>query len=156
MLMRTELRKLRLQQLDAFFDEIRKSLGTFKTPRKGWIREVRGALGMTSEQLAKRLAVSQPSAFALEKSEQDRTIALQSLEKAANAMDCELVYVFVPRTSLRQSLGRQAEQYARNRVSSVAHTMSLEEQGISEGHIQRQVSEMADQILSNPPRKLWA
>jgi len=66
--MRKELRKLRLQQLDAFFGEVRRVLNTFKIPRKGWISEIRQSLGMTTGQLAKRLAVSQPTAFGLEKS----------------------------------------------------------------------------------------
>lgn len=154
--MRKELRKLRVEQLDGLFGEVRRALAAFKIPRKGWIREVRQSLGMTTEQLAKRLTVSQPTAFGLEKSEQGGTITLRSLEKAADAMDCDLVYMLLPRTSLQQTLRRQAEQYARSRLRGVAHTMSLEEQDVSQGHMQQQLKDMTERTVSDPPRNLWA
>lgn len=145
-----------MEQLDGLFSEVRRALAAFKIPRKGWIREVRQSLGMTTEQLAKRLTVSQPTAFGLEKSEQDGTITLRSLERAARALNCELVYMLLPRASLQQTFRLQAEDYVTNRLKRVAHTMSLEEQGVSQSHMQRQLSEMTEQIISHPPRNLWA
>ena len=65
-------------------------------PPRGWIKAVREALGMTTAQLAKRLGVSQPRAVGIEKAEARGAITLDSLERAAQALDCRLVYALVP------------------------------------------------------------
>ena len=56
-------------------------------PKVGWIRAVRDALGMTGQQLASRLGVTWQSMADLEKSEAAGTITLNSLTKAAAAME---------------------------------------------------------------------
>ena len=65
-------------------------------PVRGWIKAIREALGMTAEQLAKRLGVKQPSVVALEQSEAKGTIELATLRRVAEALDCTLVYALVP------------------------------------------------------------
>jgi DNA-binding Xre family transcriptional regulator len=66
-------------------------------PRDGWIAEIRSLLLMTSSQLARRVGVSQSVISNLQKSEREKTITLKSLEKVANALECELVYVLIPK-----------------------------------------------------------
>jgi DNA-binding XRE family transcriptional regulator len=41
----------------------------YALPVRGWIKAIRNALGMSTEQMAKRLGVKQPSVVALEQSE---------------------------------------------------------------------------------------
>src|SRR5215212_1792829 len=91
---------LRRKQLDRFFGE-HAFLRRLPLPRLGWIREIRSALGMSAAQLAHRLGVGQSTVAKLEKSEAEATISLQSLRKVAEAMDCTLVYAFVPRNTLQ-------------------------------------------------------
>ena len=79
----------------------------------GWIKEIRLALGMSAAQLARRLKVRQSTVAKLEKSEAEETISLQSLRKAAEALDCTLVYAFVPRTSLEACVQAQARLRAK-------------------------------------------
>lgn len=66
-------------------------------PRQGWIHEIRKALMMTTTQLAERLGVHQTTISRLERSEAESRITLGKLEKAANALDCELRYIIVPK-----------------------------------------------------------
>ena len=54
-----------------------------------------------------------------------------SLRRAAEAMECELVYAFVPKVSLEASLRTQAEKAAKKNMGIVSHTMRLEDQGLS-------------------------
>ena len=65
-------------------------------PPRGWLRAIREALGMTTGQMAKRLGVSQPRVIALEKDEQRGAVTLETLRRAAEALDCTLVYALAP------------------------------------------------------------
>jgi predicted DNA-binding mobile mystery protein A len=85
---------------------------------------------MTAAALARRLGMSNAGVRKLEKAEADEVITLASLRKLANALDCELQYALVPRTSLEQTLKQRALQVARDRLRPVAHSMSLEDQSV--------------------------
>ena len=76
---------------------------THHRPPRGWARAIRDAFGMTAGQLGARMGVTQPTIQKLERSEQEGTIQLGSLRRLAEALDCELVYVFVPRQRLEQT-----------------------------------------------------
>lgn len=66
-------------------------------PNKGWLKAIRTSIGMSSRQLGKRLGISQQSAARLELNEVAESISLKTLRRAAKALDCKLVYQFVPR-----------------------------------------------------------
>ena len=78
------------ERLDARLDQL-KPVDRFKSPPKGWIKALREALGMSGAQFAKRLGVSPQTASAMEKSEVNASIKLETLRKAAEALDCTLV-----------------------------------------------------------------
>src|SRR5229473_4252166 len=80
-------------------------------PVRGWIKAIRESLGMTTAQLAKRLGVKQPSVVALEQSEAKGTIELATLRRVAEALDCTLVYAFVPNQPLETTLRDQARAF---------------------------------------------
>jgi predicted DNA-binding mobile mystery protein A len=62
-----------------------------------WLRRVRQALGLHVTDIARALGVNKSVIYRLEKSEDKKSISLNSLEKAARAMECQLVYAIVPR-----------------------------------------------------------
>lgn len=99
-------------------------------PREGWIRGIRKALSMSQSELGYRMQVNQRSVHALEKSELNGTIQIKSLVKAANAMDCELFYAFVPRTTLEEFYSSQALAQAIELEERIVNTMALENQEI--------------------------
>ncbi|MDQ8166064.1 MAG: mobile mystery protein A [Gemmatimonadota bacterium] len=119
------MRELQRVQLDARF----RDMTSLVSPRGGWIRTVRQSLGMTMRQLGKRLGVSPQAVVALERRETDGTISVSRLKAAAEAMGCELKFVFVPAPSLEANLRRQAALKAREERNRLIHTMKLEAQG---------------------------
>jgi len=64
---------------------------------EGWLRGVRLAVGMPVKELADRQGVSEREIFRQEKTERGSRITLWALRRAAEAMDCELSYVLVPK-----------------------------------------------------------
>lgn len=100
-------------------------------PRSGWVRAIRGALGMSQQALGARLGISRAAVAKLERAEPSGGITLAKLSQVASALDCTLVYALVPNTSLEDTVQRQAHQVAAERLGYVATTMALEDQGIS-------------------------
>lgn len=62
-----------------------------------WLRSVREAFFLSAVSLSHRMNLRRAGYSHLEKSEADGTISLNSLRKAAEAMDCELVYAIIPK-----------------------------------------------------------
>lgn len=124
-------------------------------PAHGWIRAIRDALGMSTRQYAARLGVSQPQVVAYERGETEESIALGNLRRAAEALDCELVYALVPRRSLTETLRKRAEDIADAKLARMGHTMRLENQEVTEPEFRRQRELMIDDLLRGKLRRLW-
>src|ERR1700722_17273494 len=82
-------------------------------PHQGRIRPIRDALGMSSTELASRMTVGQSTISGLERSEVRGTIKLETLRRAAGALDCDVLYYLVPRTTLEDTVQRRARSKAR-------------------------------------------
>ena len=127
-------------------------MSRFTPPVKGWIRAIREALGMTAEQLAKRVGVKQPTLHRLEQSEVKGSIELATLRRVAAALDCTLVYALVPKQSLEETVHARARSFTRRRLAPVEHSMLLEDQKV-EGKAEE---ERVDEVLRETrPSKLW-
>jgi predicted DNA-binding mobile mystery protein A len=66
-------------------------------PDIGWLRQVRQVSGITASDVAGRMRVTQKSVFRLEMAEKSGTITLKALRRAADALECDVVYAVVPR-----------------------------------------------------------
>src|SRR5271165_5064646 len=119
--------KAAIRHLDKRFTAFR-PLARNPRPPKGWLRAVRDALGMTTAQLARRLGVSQPRIVELEQSEVSGSVTLRTLQRAAEALGCRLVYALVPDRPLAEIVRERAEEVAQGHSSAVEHTMRLEHQ----------------------------
>jgi predicted DNA-binding mobile mystery protein A len=124
-------------------------------PPRGWLRAIRDALGMTTRQYAARLGVHPSRVGVLEKSEIAETVTLQSLRRAAEALDCRLVYALVPNESLAATLQKRAEQIADEQMWRVGHSMRLENQELTSADYKRQRDELVDELLRGNLRRLW-
>ena len=125
----------------------------FHPPPKGWIRAIRDAIGMTGGQLASRLGVRPQTIDAIEKSEAAGSIQLNTLRRAAEALDCALVYALVPRTSLDSTVNQRARKIAVRDLQRVAHTMKLEAQTTGDPATEARIEAyIRDQIKD---RDLW-
>lgn len=117
-------------RLDPRLDELRAARSKLISPNQGWIRAIRQALGMTTRQMASRMGIAQGSLTAMEASEMSGSIRLDTLRKAAAAMNCSLVYALVPNAPLEQIVQEQAEKVAAEHLSPVEHSMLLENQSL--------------------------
>lgn len=113
-------------------------------PQSGWIRTIRTALRMTQAELAAILQINQKSLHALEISEAQKKIRLESLEKVAEALDCDLVYALVPRDTLHNHYRNRARHIIELQLADIENTMELENQAMkfSEEFIERQIDEV--------------
>ncbi len=145
-------RRIARQRLDerllAFKPESR-----FAVPPKGWIRAIRDALGMSALQLGTRLGAKPQSVADVEKSEAYGTIQLKTLRKAAEALDCTLVYALVPNSSLEGAVQRRAREIASKELARIGHTMDLEAQSLSKAKREAQIDEYIRENLRE--RDLW-
>jgi predicted DNA-binding mobile mystery protein A len=122
-------------------------------PSRGWLRAIRETLGMPRAEVARRLGVTGQAVASIEKSEADGSIRLDTLRRAAEALDCTLVYALVPRTSLEEIVDQRAHDVARRRIDRVQHTMLLEDQRGGAEDADRLVDELAEQVKES--RSLW-
>lgn len=124
-------------------------------PQGGWIQIIRKILGMSGQQLAKRLGCSQANVNALERRERQKTITLEALEEAARALNCRLVYAFIPQKPFRALLEEQAKKIAHKRLKGVSHSMKLEKQGLTLKQQKQQEEELVQELLNGNLRELW-
>ncbi len=147
-------RALRRRQLDRHFAPL-PGLRSLPIPKRGWIAEVRDALGMTTRQLAHRLGTAQQSVIDLQRSEVRGTISLNSLGKAADALDCELVYALVPRESFERIVRDRARAVAIRIVGRVEHSMTLEDQAAGAAEREEAIAELTDELIRTASREVW-
>jgi len=123
-------------------------------PSGGWIRAVREALGMSATQFAERLGVARQTAQEQERTEVDGSIGLSTLRRAAEALDCQLVYAFVPKTSLDEAVRAQARKVAMAELSRVDQTMLLEGQRVESWQADERLAERVEELIGS--RQLWS
>jgi|BarGraIncu00222A_1022003.scaffolds.fasta_scaffold02298_6 predicted DNA-binding mobile mystery protein A len=94
--------------------------------RTGWVRAIREALQMSAADLGSRMGVSRQAITAMEASERAGTVRMSTLAAAAEAMDCELVWALVPRTTLQGTVEAQAARIVDAWASQTAQSNLLE------------------------------
>ena len=141
------------RQLDARLQRLRPLAGEAR-PHKGWVRAIRDALGMSSTELAARMGISQQTVTTLERSELHDTIKLDTLRRAAAALDCDLAYFLVPRTSLDEAVRIQARRKAARHLEPVAHHSRLEDQSVGDDDAAAELDAFASRFIDR--RGLWS
>ena len=152
--MKSSVNRLGVKQLDEKLRPIRK-LPSRDVPKGGWIRSLRSALGLAGVDLARRLGIAPSSVAALENSEAAGTVSLNTLRKAAAAMDCDLVYAIVPRSSIGKVLERRANEKAEAMLRHVGQSMNLEAQGVIDDADRELYREVLVETLLQKPSALW-
>ena len=146
--------KLAREQLDATLERL-EPLKTFVPPAKGWIRAIRDAIGMTGEQLAKRLNTNKQRVSRIEHDEKLGKVKIETLKNVAKAMDCVFLYAFVPRDSLDQTVKEQAKVIAKKRMARSNQMMRLEKQELSDSEKAKAMKTIIDEIVETMPKSLW-
>jgi predicted DNA-binding mobile mystery protein A len=143
-----------IRHLDKRFATLRPLIRNPRPP-KGWLRAVRDALGMTTAQLARRIGVTQPRIIELEKAEISGTVTFHSLQRAAEALGCQVIYALVPNRPLAEVVRARAELIAEKQLVSVRHTMSLEDQTVQDKEANKELRQQFVQELLRKPARLW-
>ena len=152
--MKAAQRESARKQIDKRLNTLRNA-DELSPPPRGWIKAIREALGMTSTQLGRRLGVRQPAVLGYEKAEASKSITLDSLERAANALDCHLVYALVPREPLESLVAERARKIAAKRMRSVTHSMALEGQRVATGEENVHLERLLQKLVDQPGSSLW-
>ncbi|HEY1132044.1 MAG TPA: mobile mystery protein A [Roseateles sp.] len=150
--MRSHSNRLARKRLDTKLAPFR-ALTTIDMPRTGWLRAIRQALGMSSRQLAERLGLASQSVDDMEKTEATGTIRLDTLRRAAAALDCTLVYALVPNQSLQAMVERRARALATAALDRVDQTMALEDQRVENPDREELIEDYIRQHIRD--RDLW-
>ena len=130
--MKNEIQAVLLKGLDEWIPPLREAHAAAKTPARGWLRAIREALGLTQAQVAVRATVKRQSYAQLETAEMRGAISIASLRRAAEAMDCELIYYIVPRESVASTYTElaQANDPTFKHLKATEHSMVLEGQAV--------------------------
>jgi predicted DNA-binding mobile mystery protein A len=113
-------------------------------PQIGWARSIRESLGMSADQLARRIGVSRATIVTLERSEARGRITLASLEKLSRGLGCRLVYALVP------EMGASLADLKRARARKIARG-----QLASREADRNELERLTGELLAGSPRKLW-
>ena len=146
---------LKIKQVDNFILSI-KPQKQLQTPKSGWIKLIRTALGMSARVLGERIGLTQSRVALIEKGEVNRTITLHTLEKIAEGLECELVYCLVPKSNSLVST-REAQAYKKaSKLNAYAEQhMLLENQATSKEFQNENINKLKDEYLRNWPRDFW-
>ena len=145
--------ELRRRQLDRAFEKIPRDL-LLHRPARGWIRELREALGMSASELAVRLGVSRATVSQMERDERTGALTLKRFERAAQALECSLGYVLIPKRPLGDIVRTRAREVASQRIRQVDQTMALEAQGTGADERARAIDDLAGDLVRRG-RRLW-
>lgn len=153
--MRPEDRALRRDQVDRQLAPLRRR--PLSRPARGWVRALREALGINGNQLARRMRIARSQLSQIEDGEARGVVSLNTLQRAADALDCDLVYAFVPRDgkTLEELVHERAQRVAKRAVEQVAGTMALEDQRTSNEFRKLEVERIAADLIRSMDRRLW-
>ena len=144
-----DARVLQIRALDKKTSDLKSAKNIVPQP-SGWIKTVREAIGMTVSQLAARLGVTQPRITKMESNEDN--LKLSTMKKAAEAMNCEFVYYFKPKTTFQNLVDEQAQKKAVEVLKTVNVNMALENQEIAEDEV---VKDFASDLINTKIKQIW-
>ncbi len=125
-------------------------------PPTGWIKAIRTSIGMSMQQLGKKLSISKQGVLDIERREKDGSITIKSLKEIGRVLDMKLVYGFVPNDgSLEALIEKRATELAKDIVMRASNTMKLEDQGNSNERIAKAIKERTEDIINEMPKVLW-
>ena len=118
------------------------------------IKMIRTTLGMTQNQLAKKIGFSSNVPVTeLENKEKEPTI--ETLKKYASALECELLIRFVPKKEIKNLLNELAEKKARKIVSLSVSNSAMELQKPDKETIETEVERVKKELLEKKKSSLW-
>ena len=147
--------KLQIQQLNEKLNNLN-GLQHLDVPTIGWIKAIRSSIGMSMEQLVKKLSITKQAVMDIEKREKEGAITVKSMQEIAKALDMKFVYGFVPNDgNLELMIEKRSIEIARKIVQRTSTTMKLEDQSNSKERLEKAIQERAAEIINKTPKILW-
>ncbi|MEI7942990.1 MAG: helix-turn-helix domain-containing protein [Candidatus Riflemargulisbacteria bacterium] len=149
------MEKLKILQISERFKDISClpkwiiSLGSWSEQ----IKLIREAFGMTQKQLAKRIGSTQIMVSRLENNDNNPTI--ETLTKTANALNCELLISFVPKTEIDIMLERLVDKKVSELVKQSVSNAAMELQKPNKKIINQSKEDLKKEIIDNKRSSLW-
>jgi predicted DNA-binding mobile mystery protein A len=126
-------------------------------PRRGWIRAIRDALGISQSQIAARVGVSRATVQQWERAEARRRITVHSLDQVAGAMGCTVALAIVPKVGTLDDVRRR--QARAKAIAIVRKEDALPEDPDAVTDLtaaqRRRVDRIVARLLRGSPRRLW-
>ncbi len=97
---------------------------------KGWIHQMRVALGLTLGKLGDLSGLTLPSVAQAERGEIQGKLTIETLRKMAEAMNCDFIYTFAPKSDMNEFIQKKAYEKARKILTRADLHMSLENQKV--------------------------
>ncbi len=110
---------------------------------------------MSGRQLGQRLGLSKARISTIERDEVRGAVTLATLQRVAQALDCQLVYLLLPKTSLENRVRQQVEKVVTEQLERVSHSMALEQQKLSDREHQKTKQKIMEDMMAKLPRTLW-
>ncbi len=117
-----------------------------------FIRQMRLKLGMTLNKLGEACGVSTATIAQLEQREALGKISVETLRRAAEAMNCEFQYSFVPKSDLKTFLHKKAYVKASDILHAADLHMSLENQKVKTD-IEERIQNLKKKLIKEG--KVW-
>jgi predicted DNA-binding mobile mystery protein A len=143
------------EQLDRRFSDLKPWVSLAQRPPHGWLKAIRQSLGMTTGQMAKRINVAQTRVSEMEAAEAHGNITLKTLDRAAEALGCRVIYVVIPNRPLTETLKERAYIVAEKQLAAVEQTMRLEDQEVNDGNHRKETIRQLVEKLLRRPSKIW-
>jgi predicted DNA-binding mobile mystery protein A len=126
--------------------------------KNGWIKSVRNSLGISARQLASMMGANSNIVSQIESGEIKKTLSLKNLSRAAEAMDCELVYMIVPKKNYKSFddiLEKKSQALAQKIATGVTHSMDLEQQHVELKITNSQIKVLAQDLKNKLDSRMW-
>ena len=154
LIMKYDKLKLIREQLDQKLLSI-SGLKKDSIPVGGWVKAIRTSLGMNTRQMAERLGVRKQRISKIEKDEISGNLTIETLRKAAQALDCVFVYALVPKASLEETVQNKAKAIVVKRMERLEQSMFLESQSLEKEQQKKATSDAVDKLLRQAPSSIW-
>jgi hypothetical protein len=80
---------------------------------------------------------------------------LNTLQRAAEALGCRLVYTLVPDRPLAHTVRERADLVAARQAGAVAQSMRLEDQEVTDKQVAKELHRRQVERLLRRPARLW-
>ena len=132
--MKKQIQAILLKDLDQRLPALITAGQNAKQPAGGWLRAIRQSLGLAQAAVAKNANITQQAYAQFERGEVNGTISLSNLQRAAEAMDCTLVYFVVPKSTGSNSFTGLAQHLDPDypQLQASEHSMALEDQAVGD------------------------